>query len=210
MKEMRSEPVELTFEISAEHATALQDLIQRTQWVELPFREAAPLLEAEWINHQKKDPAPKLFGRNLFFTPSLIVQSTDERRWDMPFTRILGILMSLEHQRDINERGESWFNSTVQNLFEVMKELPPEHDLPFLNLLWAMNPGVEDLIGTFARKGADATHRNNRKRKAEAQAEWQASGCGAIADFARRRHDAYYVTERTLASWISEHKKKLK
>lgn len=207
MKEASREPAELILSLSEDEASGLQEAIENTQWIKLPFREAVLHLERAWNTHKKNGFAHHQ-GRDLFFTSALLVQSTDEHRWNLPMTKILGQLMSLEHQRD-SGRGQAWFNSTVNDLFVVMKELPPKHDLPFLALLRAMNPRADQLISSVARKGANATHERSRKHKAEAQAEWATNGCGPIAVFARRRHDAYFVTERTLAAWLGEHKKTL-
>jgi hypothetical protein len=209
LKDASSEPdVELILHFSDKQAELLHKAIHDTQWVELPFQQAVLHLESAWSRH-KLNGSVHILGRDGFFTSAFILQSTDGHRWNLPMTKMLGLLMAWEYQRDYEGRGQAWFETSIRDLFVVMKGLPHEHDSAFLDLLRAMQPGLDQLISSIAHKGADATHKRNRKHKAEAQAEWEANGCGPIADFARRRHGAYFVTERTLGVWLGEHKKNL-
>lgn len=62
---------------------------------------------------------------------------------------------------------------------------------------------------TAARKAADALHKPTNEQKAAALAEWEKNGnsYSSMSAFARRRHEAYEVTERTLYGWIRDSRK---
>lgn len=59
-------------------------------------------------------------------------------------------------------------------------------------------------VSLAARKAAIARHKEHHDGKASALAEWDANGdsYSSLAAFARHRHKAYEVTERTLYEWV--------
>ena len=59
------------------------------------------------------------------------------------------------------------------------------------------------------RKSAEARHKEGNTQKKAALHEWDTSGhtYSSIAAFARLKHKAYGVTERTLNGWVADHRK---
>jgi len=64
-------------------------------------------------------------------------------------------------------------------------------------------------ISLTARMAASARHKDTNDQKTAAITEWEASGSqySGMAPFARHRHKAYGVTDRTLYGWIRDHRK---
>lgn len=60
-----------------------------------------------------------------------------------------------------------------------------------------------------ARARARLRHKDTEEQRPAALAEWDAHGSSysSMAAFARHRHKAYEVTERTLYGWIRDHRK---
>ena len=58
-----------------------------------------------------------------------------------------------DNERDYEGRGQAWFETSIRDLFVVMKGLPHEHDSAFLDLLRAMQPGLDQLISSIAHIG---------------------------------------------------------
>lgn len=68
---------------------------------------------------------------------------------------------------------------------------------------------AREKVSLAARKAALSRHEATRSQNAEAVAEWEASGSkySSLAAFARLRHKAYGVTERTLYGWVRGRRK---
>tara|TARA_R110000868_G_scaffold6539_1_gene36874 strand:+ start:1791 stop:2531 length:741 start_codon:yes stop_codon:yes gene_type:complete len=60
-----------------------------------------------------------------------------------------------------------------------------------------------------SRDAAAVTHKKNREQKAAALNEWDKHGAkvSSMAAFARARHKDFGVTERTLYTWVREHRR---
>ncbi len=64
-------------------------------------------------------------------------------------------------------------------------------------------------VSLAARRAADARHKDTNQQRLAALEEWDTSGgnYSGMAAFARHRHKAYGINERTLYSWVRDHRK---
>lgn len=64
-------------------------------------------------------------------------------------------------------------------------------------------------VSLAARRAADARHKDTNRQRLAALEEWDASGenYSGMAAFARHRHKTYGINERTLYSWVRDHRK---
>ncbi|HCA00440.1 MAG TPA: hypothetical protein DEO97_18835 [Pseudomonas sp.] len=68
---------------------------------------------------------------------------------------------------------------------------------------------AKEAVSALGRRSASAAHKATNELKGRALSEWDQSGhtYSGMAAFARHRHKAYEVTERTLYGWVREHRK---
>lgn len=198
---------EMFIELSPEDVSYLDVLLSQTSWVDLPFCEASTHLREVHARGPLNGPYGAMYFGGVF-----MLQTTDERRSKLPVTKLLGLLFAWE--TEITKRGVDWFNSNVENLLSVLESLKPEADAAFLALMRSLNPSMEAMTerSAAARKAAIASHKEMRENKSAALSEWDARGTAfsGMAAFARHRHKAYDVTERTLYRWVSEHRKAMR
>lgn len=88
------------------------------------------------------------------------------------------------------------------------------HDLVQVNIASASLyretlQAAKEATSAIGRRSAEARHKPTNQQKAAALAEWDAHGANvsSMAAFARARHKEFGVTERTLATWIREHRR---
>ncbi|UPQ84771.1 hypothetical protein M0M42_10490 [Pseudomonas knackmussii] len=68
---------------------------------------------------------------------------------------------------------------------------------------------AKEAVSAVGRRSASAAHKATNALKGKALSEWDQSGhtYSGMAAFARHRHKAYEVTERTLYGWVREHRR---
>lgn len=200
---------EIDLWLDDEEFESLQKALKATQWVELPFRDSAIILEERW-NQRKNKGVLNVKDKDFFFAPEFMLQSTAEDRWQLPMTKMLGFLFHLETEMDNEERDKSWFESTVENIFTVMKGLPPEHDAAFVGLLRAVIPSEGKIKSSAARTAAYARNKETNQQRLSAVAEWEANGheYSSMRAFARTRYKEYGVTDyMTVYNWLRDSRK---
>lgn len=198
---------EISIELAEEAQDALLEVLQKTQWVELPFRDAVMHLEQECDRFFDSEYPEGFF----FFAAQYFIQATDERRFGSPMVDLLGVLFAWETQ--IRDFGKEWFKERTSHLFELMRTLPPEQDMTLLALLHALDPSVHKIMSNFAsqaaRKAADARHESNRVKRRAVLAEWDATAneYESRSDFARIISQRDKLKYRTVREWTVEHDK---
>ncbi|RRV10872.1 hypothetical protein EGJ28_13490 [Stutzerimonas xanthomarina] len=197
---------EISIELAEEAQDALLEVLQQTQWVELPFRDAAIHLEQECDRFFDSE-YPEGFS---FFAAQYFIQATDERRFGSPVVDLLGVLFAWETQ--IRDFGKEWFKERTSLLLELMRTLPPEQDRTLLALLHALDPSVHKIMSQLAKKGGEArAAKLYSEGKAAAIADWEANGhkYKSPRAFARNCKFKDYGVEdfMTVYLWILEHRR---
>ncbi|HCG40977.1 MAG TPA: hypothetical protein DEW09_18290 [Pseudomonas sp.] len=139
-----------------------------------------------------------LSGEDDSDAPTIIRDDLHEIRLRGMADQLADIMETVCRAESLHEQGELKKRLSEQFRRQMELALPEKAD-----------ELAKKKVSLAARKAALSLHEATRAKKAEAVAEWKASGSkySSMAAFARLRHRAYGVTDRTLGEWIREYRK---